>query len=79
MRGEEYGKTPGTILNINKKNMKYQILCTCKSCGATAYQFTNKKDVPEKDRIFECNKCTTKRWDKGKNKPTSKQLVFNSS
>jgi len=56
--------------------MKNKILCFCKSCGATAYKYTNEKNTPEKDRIFECNKCVAKRWDRKKNKLVSKQLVF---
>ena len=34
------------------------------------------KNIPEKDRIFECNRCVAKRWDRKKNKPVFKQLVF---
>ena len=56
--------------------MQNKILCTCKTCGATAYMYTRKRHIPEKDKVFECNKCVAERWKKEEKQPTKKQVIL---
>ena len=56
--------------------MENKILCTCKICGATAYMYTKKRHVPEKDKIFECNKCVAEKWQKEARVLKTKQAIL---
>ena len=44
--------------------MLREIIGKCKTCGKTAHALTRKKEISEKDKVFECNDCTSKRWQK---------------